>query len=302
MSRLLQKWLVFSLVMLAGAVMLSAPARAATCPLPVVFGQVLTADQWNACLNLGANALPITGGTMTGKLTTVASATGSAGFNIPTGVQPTSGVNGDMYSNNSGLFVFINGSWINVAPSTGPLSATGSPSTNEITIFSSSSTVTNGNLSGDCSTSNNLTLTCTQLRGGNVSVPNVTDTIAMLGQNQSFGASQRAAVSTITPSGSTFTPNFNSGQNFSATLVHGSPNTLANPSTTPVAGQAGTLEVIQSSSGGDTIGTWGSDYISTGGTATITLSTGANNIDVFSYYVIDSTHIVLSPGVLNVSH
>lgn len=41
--------------------------------------------------------LPLAGGTMTGKLITVASASGGAGFNIPLGVIPTSPVDGDIW-------------------------------------------------------------------------------------------------------------------------------------------------------------------------------------------------------------
>ena len=42
--------------------------------------------------------LPKSGGTMTGKLVTLASATGGAGFNLPQGVAPTSPVNGDLWA------------------------------------------------------------------------------------------------------------------------------------------------------------------------------------------------------------
>ena len=116
-------------------------------------------------------------------------------------------------------------------------------------------------------------------------------TIAALGLNQAFTASQRGTPVAITISTATFTPNFDTGQNYAATLVHAScPCTIANPSTTPVAGQSGTFQIIQSSTGSDTIGSWGSSYKFAGGTKP-TLSTGANAVDVVSYYVVDSTHI-----------
>jgi hypothetical protein len=62
------------------------------------------------------------------------------------------------------------------------------------------------------------------------------------------------------------------------------------------------LDIIQSSTGSDTVGTWGSQYITPGGTSTLTLSTGANAIDHIAYRVIDSTHVLLSAVMLNATH
>jgi len=50
------------------------------------------------------------GTTVTGYFVTAASATGSAGFNLPPGVAPTSPINGDMWTTNAGLFLQVNGS------------------------------------------------------------------------------------------------------------------------------------------------------------------------------------------------
>jgi hypothetical protein len=57
--------------------------------------------------------------TMTGELTTVASATGTAGLNLPQGAAPTAPVNGDLWTTASGLFVRIAGATV------GPLAASG---------------------------------------------------------------------------------------------------------------------------------------------------------------------------------
>lgn len=139
--------------------------------------------------------------------------------------------------------------------------------------------------------------------GGLINAGVLPTDVAYVDQAQTFTAAQRNQVSALTISTATFTPNFNTGQDFTMTLVHAScPCTLANPSTTPVAGQAGLFVITQSTTGDDLIGTWGSDYEAPGGTATITLSAGANAVDVISYFVIDSTHVVLSPGALNISH
>jgi hypothetical protein len=51
-----------------------------------------------------------TGDTMTGKLTTLATATGAAGFNVPHGTAPTSPVDGDVWTTSAGgLYARING-------------------------------------------------------------------------------------------------------------------------------------------------------------------------------------------------
>ena len=109
---------------------------------------------------------------------------------------------------------------------------------------------------------------------------------------------------TITISTATFTPNFDNAENFTLTLVHAScPCTLANPSTSLVAGQSGVFEIHQSSTGSDTIGTWGSDYQSAGGTASITLSTGASAVDYLPYYVnAAATAIILGSLVQGPTH
>lgn len=54
--------------------------------------------------------------TATGLVTTAASATGSAGLNVPEGTAPTSPVNGDIWATSAGLYVRINGGTV------GPLS------------------------------------------------------------------------------------------------------------------------------------------------------------------------------------
>jgi hypothetical protein len=126
-------------------------------------------------------------------------------------------------------------------------------------------------------------------------------TIPLLNGTNVWSGQQSGSATTLSISTSTFTPD-GSNNNYNITLVHAScPCTLANPSATPVAGTAGQIVVNQSATGSDTIGTWGSQYAAPGGTASITLSTGASARDVLSYYVVDSTHILLLPS-LNFSH
>lgn len=124
----------------------------------------------------------------------------------------------------------------------------------------------------------------------------------VLANPEAWGGSQRVTVQAITISTATFTPNFDTGGDFTIGMTSACPCTLANPSTTPVAGQHGVIYVTQDGTGSRTFGTYGSDYIAPGGTSTIALSTGASAVDVFSYAVKDSTHIVLTLGAKNVSH
>jgi hypothetical protein len=126
-------------------------------------------------------------------------------------------------------------------------------------------------------------------------------TIPLLNAANVWSNQQSGSVTTLSISTATFTPD-GTNNHYKLTLVHAScPCTLANPSATPVAGTSGTIEVIQSSTGSDTIGTWGSQYMAPSGTSSIVLSTGANAIDVLSYFVVDSTHILIIPS-LNFSH
>lgn len=57
----------------------------------------------------------LSGATFTGKLVTVASATGAAGFNIPAGTAPTSPVSGDFWASSSALFTYLGGTTYQLA-------------------------------------------------------------------------------------------------------------------------------------------------------------------------------------------
>lgn len=105
---------------------------------------------------------------------------------------------------------------------------------------------------------------------------------------------------TLTIATATFTPG--AGNNFKIGLTSACPCTLANPSVTPVAGTSGVMEVDQDATGSRTITTWGSQYQYPGGTSTIAFSSAANAVDYMPFFVKDSTHIVLSPPILNPAH
>ena len=72
---------------------------------------------------LGAN-------TFTGEQTTVASTTGTAGFNLPHGAAPTSPVNGDLWTTTGGIYARINGGTV------GPLGAGGGLTVGTTTLTS----------------------------------------------------------------------------------------------------------------------------------------------------------------------
>jgi hypothetical protein len=75
---------------------------------------VLTPGQWNQCFaakqdNLNYLPLPITGGTMQGRLVTSPSNTSRAGFNIPVGVAPSAPIDGDMWMDSSYVYYRLGG-------------------------------------------------------------------------------------------------------------------------------------------------------------------------------------------------
>lgn len=116
------------------------------------------------------------------------------------------------------------------------------------------------------------------------------------------GAAAAGPPLALTIATATFTPLFNSQNDFTIGLTSACPCTVANPSGTVVPGQGGVIWITQDATGSRTIGTWGSSYVTAGGVSTLTLSTAANAIDGISYKVKDATHIVLTPVLLNVTH
>ena len=144
--------------------------------------------------------------------------------------------------------------------------------------------------------SNSLTLAGTDAT--TMTFPGTSQTIPGLGVAKIWTGAQRGTPFNIPISTATFTPNFNTAQNFEVDLTSACPCTLANPSTTLVAGQPGMIEIHQDGSGSRTIGTWGSDYQYAGGTSTITLSTGAGVVDYIPYYVNNAATGVVLGGII----
>lgn len=107
----------------------------------------------------------------------------------------------------------------------------------------------------------------------------------VVGAVNSFTKAQRGTVVALTD-GSTITPDFSLGNNFSLTI--GGNQTLANP-TNLTAGQHGTIVITQDGTGGRTLA-FGSYWKFAAGTAPSLTATAAA-VDVLAYYVESSTRI-----------
>ena len=191
-----------------------------------------------------SNYLPLSGGTLTGDLNTIASSAIAAGFSIPPGVAPTAPMNGDLWSTTTGVFARINGGTVgpfgtgteNALTFTSPLSratntisipaATGSTdgylTSTDWTTFNSKQTsaLTNGNifvgnvsniamsvaLSGDATISNTGALTLANKQTVTLSAPlSSTQSITVLGTAAPTLSIANAAADGSTKGAATFT-------------------------------------------------------------------------------------------------
>jgi hypothetical protein len=109
--------------------------------------------------------------------------------------------------------------------------------------------------------------------------------VAVTNAAQSFSAAQRGSITALTDA-ATIAVDFADSNNFSVTLGGG--RTLGNP-TNQVAGQSGSLFVVQDGSGSRTLA-YSSDWEFAGGTAP-TLSTAASAVDRIDYIVRASGNI-----------
>jgi hypothetical protein len=124
-------------------------------------------------------------------------------------------------------------------------------------------------------------------------ITSTTDNTSNLVATHGYGANTTLSLSTTT-----FTPNLTAAQSYLAALTTACVCAIANPSNISSAvGQTGIIEIDQPLTATTTV-TWGSQYkFSSGTSPTLSTTTGAQ--DYFSYYVKDSTHVVVSGGVLN---
>ena len=115
----------------------------------------------------------------------------------------------------------------------------------------------------------------------------INDQVVSFGKT-TIGATQIVNSDTFAGATDSVLVDFNSFQNFIITLEGNV--TLANPTTENV-GQTGVMVFIQDSSGSRSL-TLGGDYESVGGSG-ITLSTGANAVDILPYMVVAANRIAL---------
>ena len=90
--------------------------------------------------------------------------------------------------------------------------------------------------------------------------------------------------------GTTITPDFTQGNNFSVTL--GGNRTMANP-TSPTVGQSGVMYISQDATGSRTLA-WGAYYKFPNGGGAPILTTTASAVDAFFYTVRSSTSITIN--------
>jgi hypothetical protein len=112
-----------------------------------------------------------------------------------------------------------------------------------------------------------------------------TSTLAALATAQTFTAGQRGEITTLTD-GANISIDLADSNNFTVTLAGN--RTLDNP-TNIVAGQSGSIFIVQDSTGSRTLA-YGSYYDFAGGTAP-TLSTAADAVDRIDYIVRSATSI-----------
>lgn len=175
--------------------------------------------------------------TTTGLVSTAASVVGGAGLNIPHGTAPTSPNNGDVWTTSAGgLFARINGA--TVGPfSAGGVSTTGSPASGNLAKFSGAASVTNGDLSGDVTTSGTLATTVTKIGGVAVGTAATANT-----------GTSGAALGLLNGNNTTSGNNTHSGtETFTGEAIVQAGIDLQTPLTTPTTTEAGYMGVPQNS-------------------------------------------------------
>ena len=260
--------------------------------IPCIAGGLTRQCSARAIANLATvvGSLPLSGGTMTGKLNTAAAAAAGAGFRLPTGTAPTSPNDGDMWVTSTGAFVQVNGGTV------GPLTANAGGT---LTNFSASgivnfltATVTNPTTTPSLAIAFTNQGQNTFLGGpcsGSATAPTVRAFCA--GDFPSFIPQKNllniyTATQSTTPTALTSATTVNwswgaPGGNIYTLLLLNNVTTLANPGG-QVAGSCVLLKVIQPASGGPfTISGYGSFFKFAGGVKPV-FSTAANAIDIIN--------------------
>lgn len=196
----------------------------------------------------------------TGKVNTTASASGSAGLNIPHGTAPSSPVNGDLWTTSADMFYRINGTTLAVARTASP-TFTGTTTTSNLTINGTFTSTGSG--ANEISGSGALTISTT----GAVSVTN-----SIVQSTRGFSSAEYSA-----GTGAPGTINWNNGQNQTKTLTSSGSLTLSNPTN----GATYKLRIVQGGAGNFTIA-W--PAIKWSGGVAPTLGTAVGSEDIVTLY------------------
>lgn len=238
----------------------------------------------------------VSGGTTFSNLTTGALSVNGTGV-VASGTLAVS--NGGTGASSAGITAFNNITGYTAA------GATGTTSTN--LVFSTSPTFITPTLGAATGTSLNLATTGAAVANGvyssaantfDISTNSVKALEVSTSGIATFSKAVVGAQSAVSLTTTTFTPDLAVANAFSLALTTSCVCGVANPANvTTAVGQTGIYKIVQPASATTTV-SWGSQYKFAGGVAPV-LSTTTGSADYFSYYVDDSTHVVISGGVLN---
>jgi len=188
-------------------------------------------------------------------------------FNPQSGTPATTAEGLCWSQTNTGLYCYYNGSAHGpFSTSSGTVTTTGSPASGNLTQFSGASSITNGNLSGDATTSNTLVVTVGKVHGVTYPASPSTNTVPVVTSSNTvtYEAVPNAALA------------------FSATTVNGQTCTLGASCTVSAAASSltvGSTTISGGSSGRalyDNAGVLGELVVATGATATSLAQRDAN--------------------------